>query len=391
MIFIGSIYPQEMLNDIIEEGSHADFAANTFQSGILEGLARNYESVKLITSPVTSPYPKSKHLIYKKDEGELVLGKRIPMSFTGFVNLPIVKLFSEYVSVKRRLKSLLEDNDTVYIYALHSPFLLATYSLKKKIAKVCVIVPDLPDHMSHNRGYLRRLLKGANKRLINMCLRQFDYHVLFSRFMEPELPIVGKKWITVEGMYSPSIIPVSEKESKHTILYTGIISSQYGVFDLIKAFHQIEGNDYQLWLCGSCREEIAELEDYTHKDSRIQYLGMLQKDQVRELQTRATLLVNPRHSHEEFTKYSFPSKTMEYMASGTPTLMCKLPAIPEEYNEYLFYFEDESIEGFKNKIVEVCNMDKDSLYDKSKKAREFILKEKNCYAQAKRIYDMVES
>lgn len=117
---------------------------------------------------------------------------------------------------------------------------------------------------------------------------------------------------------------------------------------------------------------------------------MLQKEEVRLLQVRATLLVNPRHSNEEFTKYSFPSKTMEYLASGTSTLMCKLPAIPEEYFEYLYFFDDESIEGYARKIVEICNMDPEMLRVRGEKAREFILKEKNCYSQAKRIFDMVE-
>ena len=81
---------------------------------------------------------------------------------------------------------------------------------------------------------------------------------------------------------------------------------------------------------------------------------------------------------------------MEYLASGTPTLMCKLPAIPQEYDEHLFYFDDESIDGFSKRIVEVCSMDKEYLSLHGSKSREFILGEKNCYAQAKRIYDMVE-
>ena len=64
----------------------------------------------------------------------------------------------------------------------------------------------------------------------------------------------------------------------------------------------------------------------------------------------ATLLINPRFSNEEYTKYSFPSKNMEYMASGTPILTTKLPGMPKEYYEYIYLFEEESIEGMKNKM-----------------------------------------
>ena len=38
--------------------------------------------------------------------------------------------------------------------------------------------------------------------------------------------------------------------------------------------------------------------------------------------------VNPRQNNEEFTKYSFPSKTMEYLASGVPVVAYKLDGIP---------------------------------------------------------------
>lgn len=391
MLFVGSIYPDNILEDIINEKTHADFAANTFQSGIIEGLQKCYKEVRIITSPVTSPYPKSQTLIYHKQECDMLFSdKPVSVILPGFINLPIIKMASEYFSLKHTLKKVLNENETVYVYALHSPFLLALLSCRKIASKVCVIIPDLPEHMSHNNGFFRRLMKRLNKHIINKCLKVFHFYVLFSRFMARELPLNGKSWITVEGLYSPTILPYHEKESKKTILYSGIISSKYSVFDLIEAFHRITGDNYQLWLCGSCPTEKDKLDAHIKQDARIKYFGLLQKDEVRDLQVRATLLVNPRHSNEEFTKYSFPSKTMEYLASGTPTIMCKLPAIPEEYDEYLFYFDDESIEGYANKIVEICNWDSIKMQEHGARSRKFILQNKNCNAQAKRIFDMVE-
>lgn len=391
-IFVGSIYPDKTLNDIICEGSHADFAAHNFQSGIIEGLHIYYDKMNIITSPVTSSYPKSKKLYYKSTEFEVsVSDKKINAFFSGFINLPFIKLVSEFINIRRSLKNFLDNKQTVYIYALHSPFLLAVYSLRKQFSKVCVIIPDLPDYMSNNKGVIRRFLKYVNKKIINKCLKTFQYDVLFSKFMANKLPVDNKRWIVVEGMYDVNEIPKIEKENSKTILYTGIISSHYGVFDLIEAFHSIHADDYQLWLCGSCIGEIDKLNSYIGIDKRIKYLGMLKKDEVRVLQVKATLLVNPRHSTEEFTKYSFPSKTFEYLASGTPTLMCKLPAIPDEYLDHLFFFNDESIDGFKNRIIEICEMDCFELKKKGELARDFILNKKNCYSQAKKIVNLVES
>mgnify|MGYP003303651866 CR=1 FL=1 len=44
------------------------------------------------------------------------------------------------------------------------------------------------------------------------------------------------------------------------------------------------------------------------------FTGKIDRSQVLALQRSATVLVNPRRNNEEYTKYSFPSKTMEYLA-----------------------------------------------------------------------------
>ena len=45
--------------------------------------------------------------------------------------------------------------------------------------------------------------------------------------------------------------------------------------------------------------------------------------------------MNPRSADAEYTKYSFPSKTIEYLATGVPVVMNRLPGIPEEYEYFV--------------------------------------------------------
>ena len=99
---------------------------------------------------------------------------------------------------------------------------------------------------------------------------------------------------------------------------------------------------------------------------------------------KATLLINPRPTNEEYTKYSFPSKTLEYMASGTPVLMTRLPGMPKDYEEYVYLFDEETVEGFANTLGEVLQS-KSELQEKGKRAREFILTTRNNRGQALRI------
>lgn len=89
---------------------------------------------------------------------------------------------------------------------------------------------------------------------------------------------------------------------------------------------------------------------------------------------KAALLVNPRPIKPEYTKYSFPSKNMEYMVSGTPLMTTKLPGIPKEYYPYIYLLEDESPEGIARRLNEILNISMIERNEKAKEARKFVIK-----------------
>lgn len=86
--------------------------------------------------------------------------------------------------------------------------------------------------------------------------------------------------------------------------------------------------------------------------------------------------MNPRQNNEEFTKYSFPSKTMEYLSSGIPVVAYKLDGIPDEYDQYIQYVADDSIESLKKKLVEVCEMTREERQELGNIGRNFVLMKK---------------
>jgi glycosyltransferase involved in cell wall biosynthesis len=88
-------------------------------------------------------------------------------------------------------------------------------------------------------------------------------------------------------------------------------------------------------LCGR-----GDSEDYirekARQDSRIQYLGQVTPAQARELTLTADVLVNPRQAGETYTKYSFPSKNIEYLLSGNPVVAYMLESMPECYRTFIY-------------------------------------------------------
>ena len=57
---------------------------------------------------------------------------------------------------------------------------------------------------------------------------------------------------------------------------------------------------------------------------------------MKEYISSAAVLVNPRPNNEEYTKYSFPSKDIEYLLSGKPTVAFLLDGMPKCYQDFLY-------------------------------------------------------
>lgn len=393
IIYIGSMYPHGMQEELLKMGSVVDFAGHTFQTALLDGLDYYYPNMKVISSALTSSYPKVKKINFKKRLFSHNRKSETKDVYVGAINIPLLKLYSKFKRVKAELKVSLkkDDENIVIVYSPHTPFLLAGYQLRKHIDKLCVIVPDLPEFMGAKPTGIKAWLKRQDKKLINKCLSKFDGFALLSPYMREKLPMGSKPWLQFEGIYQ---VPASQnedtpKEENKTIMYTGNIYRKRGVDMLLDAFSQIKNPNYRLWIRGNgeMKQEIIEL---SKKDTRIKYFEPMEREELLRLERRATLMVNPTPASWEFTKYFFPSKNMEFMASGTPTLMFKLACIPEEYHQYLF-FAEESVEALRDKILEICEKPQEELNAFGKRASDFICQKKNATVQAGRLVSFINN
>ena len=143
-------------------------------------------------------------------------------------------------------------------------------------------------------------------------------------------------------------------------LYTGKLDSRFGIKEMIEAFISIPDKEYQLWICGDGSDRKM-VENAAKQDNRIKFFGLVRQEVAFTMQAQATLLINPRKGDEPYTKYSFPSKTMEYMASGTPTVMYPLPGIPMEYYKHLIIIPDNTKETLKEILIEWCSKKQEEL------------------------------
>lgn len=372
------------------------YAAQNFQKALINGLlCSDNVNLQVLSIPSLSTYPKGCTKLWITDSEFTYNDNSLGKSF-GLLNLPLLNHIHQ-PRIDKYIDEWYANNKgekVIIVYALLRQQMQYAITAIRRYPdiKLCLIIPDLPMYMNCNKYYRMLGLQKRDMKVIHTLLHSFDYYVVLAEQMVNQLMIKDKPYIVVEGIYNGSEESTDfiEKFPQKTIMYAGGIVSRYGVFDLIEAFHRIKKNNFRLILCGPCPEK-EKLNSYLSLDSRIEYKGMLPTSEVRKLQKQVSLLVNPRHSTEKFTKFSFPSKTLEYMASGTPVLMSQLPSMPEDYKQHIYMFTDESVEGMRREIEKVLDYTEEELFIKGMGAKSFILEKKNSQCQVKKIIDLLKT
>lgn len=248
----------------------------------------------------------------------------------------------------------------------------------------CVgIITDLPDMLG----------EGMSAKIANFVIRHCTDYVLLTEAMNDYIRNPGKPYIVLEGhsdIAMEALEPGLEKKLPQRVcLYAGSLSRKYGLADLVEGFRLADLPNTELHIYGA-GDYADELTDIAAKDPRIVYGGMLLSSDVVPKELEAILLVNPRPTNEEFVKYSFPSKTMEYMATGTPVLTTVLPGLPKEYYPHVYFIREESAEGIADALRKTLAASDEELLRKGLGAREFVLKERNNVVQARKILGMLQ-
>lgn len=396
IVFIGGLFPKELRKEIESKSLGViQYAADTLQWALIEGLDRHVNALRIFNLIYIGSFPTR----YKDIRIKKTNFSHNTSSYDvniGFVNLPIYKLWSRYWNLRKELFTTLNRNDeaVLMIYAIHIPFLIAAIDYKQynRNAKICLIVPDLPEYMNDDSNVVKKYIKRIEIFFLKKYLPKVDAFILLSDHMATVLKVERRPWVRIEGVINSRSINGDlglKKEILRTVLYSGTLARRYGILNLLEAFSKIQDPNYRLWVCGDGdAKDILEMQ--AKVDHRIVYFGQIAREEVLRLQIRATVLVNPRSSDGEYTKFSFPSKTMEYLASGTPCVMYKLPAIPEEYHEFIYFCEEETPVGLSKTIATVCEKNSSDLKAFGERAKQFVLKNKSSFVQGEKIYNLIK-
>lgn len=399
ILFISCCIPDELEHEIIKYCKYPHNihdAANTFQKSLIHGFIENNALLEVVSAPSLPTFPLGYNKLY------------IPKSQTrieGKVLCDILPYFSfmigKYVSIEKRIvkyvkewiKLYPDDELTIIGYNINAAFMAAMKKIKNfypKLQTVLIVTDMIEDafNFKSNTTFLKRIQVYLHKRKIYASYESIDKYILLSEQMKNRIPNCKDNYIVMEGIYAHcGDIPNTDKQN--IIFYSGALDTFVNIVEMIEAFKKINRDDYNLVICGG-GPLTNYVKEEAEKNANIVFLGSISRMEVLEWQRKSSLLINPRQP-SEITKYSFPSKTMEYFASGTPVLMYRLQGIPNEYYSYCYTIEGTSVEEFKEclkNVISIRAQDRNSLGYKAKK---FILSEKTSYLQVKKILEFLHN
>lgn len=398
VVFIGSYASDDYLSYLLSNNFYSQLAANQTQEYYIQGLSKYIDDIKVISALSAPSYPRCPKLIFPKNTEYY---NDIVIKNVSFINLPIIRFISQSLSlirsIKRHAKYDHNKNNIIIVYSMRLPYYLAARYLKyaRPNTKFINIVPDLPQYMHiKNASIITKAKSILNQKILLILSSVFDGYVLYTKYMRDVIKCNNTNSIVLEGIISSNNNTLTKSGktsniSKNIVLYAGGINKEYGVENLVLGFIKanIKNTELHLYGLGPYAQELIDVID---KYDNIKYFGLIHPEEIKHKNSEATLLVNPRPSKNDFTKFSCPSKTLEYMMSGVPLLMTRLQGIPKEYYDYVYTIEDESIDGISKSLIDILSIPIDERMKKANEARKFILSNKTEKVQVSKLLSFIE-
>ena len=173
--------------------------------------------------------------------------------------------------------------------------------------------------------------------------------------------------LTIEGVLEDKFKEMSVGEYGKYILYYGSLEEKYGVYDLIKAFIELNNPDINLVIAGyhGNNEKINKL---VKDQINIRFLGMISNDLVLSLENGSLFNINPRPYSEDYDRYLIPSNVIDYLGSDSLTVSVKNSRLRPYFENDAIWLDSNDKEDLIKGMNQVLNMGDDKKKTIIKKA-----------------------
>lgn len=391
VLYLSSLNSKTRNNNLFKKYKTAtSHASQKFHRMLIEGLSENNYDVELLSIiPITKSMDSK---IYHTAETEIENHNKF--TYISRLNIPMLgQILTILQSVLYIVKWLTKNKDGIIICdGIIGEYTVASLLISKLIRfKKITIVTDVPGYRAHDTKMSK--ISRCLETLKLFTLKKFDGYIFLTNQMNDLINKNNKPFVVIEGFSDQSMNFVhnslSSKYEKKVCLMAGSLDKVFGIDLLIAAFIKADVKDAELHLYGK-GDYVNLIKEISLKHSSIKYYGEATNEEIILEEVKSTLLINPRSSKDLYTQYSFPSKNIEYMASGTPLLANNLPGMPKEYKGYFIDIEEASELELALKIRNILSKDKEELNELGLKAKKWILSNKNNFKQSEKVISLID-
>ncbi len=385
LAFVGSVVPDrpEFRTEAFSP------AGNMFQENLLAGLqAAGFTPPLVLSCRVLPAYPRDARLLLGSSQEVLACG--VPVELAPLLNvIPFKQLLTGFWVLYRLLIWGWQHRAVrriVYTYNLTMPPGLFTLLAARCIgAKAVASINDINEPGENvPRTWPWRLDFAFQK----ILLPRFDGLIVVSDAIRADFaPAV--RYLRVEGGLSAEMVADASTDAAVSragfhVVFAGLMNTANGVEVMLRAISQIPDPDCRFIFAGGGPLSGA-VRLAAREDPRIDYRGLLKLRELLPIYKQADVLINMRLTQTMRSRYCFPSKLMELLASGTPVISTCTGHVEEEYGDVLLPLRDETPEGLAAAIQQVAKMSREERRTIGGRARAYMLTNKTWSAQGARI------
>lgn len=387
-ILFATCLPEYITKEMIKQGIVYTQAAQKFNQLIVKGLCLNGCDVDVLCV-VKEPgfnFPDSYSEIYAEHT--------VSYHFCNLKGNMLSRNQQKKRFISKEVRDWARNNPggVVIVDSLSPIAVEISKQAKKNRLKLVTHVTDFRDFLYKPSSIKQKIWQYILNR---QFYSQFSYttsFVLLTDAMKDRIKIKNRKCVLIDGLCDYDLTnqaTTSYHSDKKVFLYTGSISYMFGLKNLVEGFIKADMPNAELHLYG-WGDYVEELKQTVIRHPNIRYFSTVPNYEIVKKQAEATYCVNPRPVGDTYTKYSFPSKTIEYLVAGRPVITTHLPCITAEYDPHLFYFDNDTIDGIAETLKRCYHIDNKVLSEQGDRARQYILTEKNNKKQVSKILDSIK-
>lgn len=319
-LFVGNLTYDKKLS-----GQAYSEAANQVQMEILQGLLLDdaestVQSAAMVPMPV---FPNGKLIFRKKTEDKI--------TYLPFINLPIIKHFSYALGLLFFLFTQRPEKIFIYNSYFFQNFAFYLYKIFFRSSKIAIFIQDV---LPAGKG-LRSLQTMLDRRSLNL-ISKFDLilpisHSIIDDFNihAPSIIIQGGLTDNIIGLFSDTS---TYAEKKKRAVFAGALEEYNGIGILLKQWVS-QNPEIELHIFG--KGTLAKMcQDYSEENSCIIYHGFSSHADIQKFIVQSTYVFVLRYDIGIETKYFFPSKFWESMASDAVVLCNEFSNFPDDLKQY---------------------------------------------------------